>query len=264
MMKYIVIFLILIITGVFFVSRDVSKKEIREDSRSLVERSYTDKIIEKTSEAKSDEKIAEGDILKTRKKAMELFQKKFGIDLSRVGISGELIFYILSSTFPKLLNVDRAEIILDKRISHRPLKSLNEISKFINSYREKLPTKIKGMLFMKLAGIKGKEEMVRDLSLNELRKFSGAPVLVIDEKESPKETKIISTSRIFETYLHSSKDSSLVLGETIDLLGTIRNVDLSRSIISTYFEVDPEKGFKLIKRLKEDGTLPPGLEAYLN
>ncbi|RLA62553.1 MAG: hypothetical protein DRQ88_09195 [Epsilonproteobacteria bacterium] len=268
MAKYIIILLIFIIAGVFFISFDFSKDSPQESS--------TSSILEKSQDQSSEEVIetsvpreATKDTLSPKeiKSPLNLFQKKFGLDLTQVKISEELISYILNNSLSTSLdadNLDKAEITLDEKISKNPDESLDEISKLITNYRDHIPTRVKGMLFMKMAQIKGKEDQVRKIALNELQKFTNSTILLIDKSESALKTGIKSSSQIFATYLHASKENdSLIQAETIDIINNINNENISRSIISTYFEIDPKNSSKLIKKLQKEGTLPSGLETYL-
>lgn len=266
MKKIIGIFVVLMGIGAFFIIYDFSSKE---DQTSILQRVVVEEKTVETEESPPSKEVAFKN--ETRHKAGDLsgmFEKRFKFNLESAGISKDLQSEILYVCYPGFFNdedIEKFEDQLDQRIKNNPGKVYEEITEFITNYRNKIPTKVKGLLFMKLAGIKGYEGKVRELSLNELEKFTDGSVLPANKMDKPQETLVDAVSNIYETYLHTSKGKeSEIQSDTFKILEIQNHEKIRESIIATYVEVDPINSMNLLKVLKTQGELSPMLEAYLN
>lgn len=263
MAKYIVTFLVLIGLGTFvFINLESESPEEAETSQVDVT-----KVSEIEESPEVEKEITKKGTIVKKGNVLNLYKKRFGLDLSTIGISKELQSGILFVTFPGFFqesDVQKIEEQIDKKIKESPEEMLSEISGLISNYRDKIPTKVKGLLFMKMADLKGFEKKVREMSLNELDRFTSSSVILTDKTESPEHTLVESVSLIYETYFKTSGGKiSEINSETLNILNNHGHKKIKESILSTYIEVDPQNGRDFFKTLQEKGELPPSFEPYL-
>ncbi len=175
---------------------------------------------------------------------------------------------------PQLVDHQTAEKFNNDLIEYlkkNPEKGFEEIKRILGSTQAKEDPALRGNMMIALSYIEGKEEEVREISLNELENN-----IIQEEKELPVGRDLSTNNNLkeeiavvlaFNAFLGvSQKTAQNIDDETINLIKKQPNINVKRQLAVSYDRVYPQNREMMLNKLKEEGIelFPPDFKVRTN